>query len=381
MKDKHLLATVILMLVLLPCNILNMKAQTLVQPPFIHEGDSVALISPSYFLNDSTVQIAANIIRGWGFVPVLGPNIGRVFAGKYAGTVDERISDLKWAYESDNIKAIVCTRGGYGAIQMLDQIPVSEYTSHPKWLMGYSDATTFHSASVVAGVMSIHGTMGSQMASFGANDSTCILAKELLEGKIPSYQLPAHSYNQEGTAEGILIGGNMATYSPLVGSSYDFTSCDNLIIFVEEVGESAHNIDRMFNILKLHGVLPRVKGIILGEFTDCGHEFTYGSIEEMLSQYTKELNIPVMCGFPCGHGDINLPLIEGAPVTLTVTADSASLKFNVKGGEATSIQILDKENISKMSSSDWFRLDGSRLQSNPTDKGIYIYQGRKVVIR
>ena len=101
----------------------------------------------------------------------------------------------------------------------------------------------------------------------------------------------------------------------------------------------------------------------------------------MLSQYTKELNIPVMCGFPCGHGDINLPLIEGAPVTLTVTADSASLKFNVKGGEATSIQILDKENISKMSSSDWFRLDGSRLQSNPTDKGIYIYQGRKVVIR
>jgi len=78
-------------------------------------------------------------------------------------------------------------------------------------------------------------------------------------------------------------------------------------------------------------VLSRCKGIILGEFTECGSEFTYGSVEAMLRSYLKEYNIPLLCGFPGGHGDINLPLVMGAPVTLDVRADGGTLTFDIAG--------------------------------------------------
>ena len=92
-----------------------------------------------------------------------------------------------------------------------------------------------------------------------------------------------------------------------------------------------HNIDRQFNILAMNGVLDRCKGVILGEFTDCGTEFTYESVETMLRNYLKEYGIPVLCGFPAGHGDVNLPLVMGAQVTIDVRNDGATLSFNIDG--------------------------------------------------
>jgi muramoyltetrapeptide carboxypeptidase len=101
-----------------------------------------------------------------------------------------------------------------------------------------------------------------------------------------------------------------------------------------------HNIDRQFNILRMNGVLSRCKGIILGEFTECGSEFTYGSVEAMLRSYLKEYNIPLLCGFPGGHGDINLPLVMGAPVTIDVCNDGATINFNIDG-EKEEVNVAD----------------------------------------
>ena len=92
-----------------------------------------------------------------------------------------------------------------------------------------------------------------------------------------------------------------------------------------------HNIDRQFNMLVMNGVLDRCKGVVLGEFSDCGSEFSYGSIEAMLCSYLEAYHIPVLCGFPAGHGDINLPLVMGAPVTLDVRANGATLQFDIEG--------------------------------------------------
>jgi muramoyltetrapeptide carboxypeptidase len=129
----------------------------------------------------------------------------------------------------------------------------------------------------------------------------------------------------------MLVGGNLCTIAPNVGSQADATMGQDLILFVEEAGESMHNIDRQMRILQMNGVLDRCKGIILGEFEDCGSEFTYENVEEMIRQLVEPYGIPMLCGFPAGHGDVNLPLVMGAPVTIDVRNDGATLTFNIDG--------------------------------------------------
>lgn len=301
-----------------------------VKPDYLKAGDRVALISPSYYTPMENVEKTADVLRGWGLVPVIGPNVGKVYAGKYAGTVEERVSDIRWALNDTTIKAIICNRGGYGTIQLIDRLSLKEWGAHPKWLVGFSDITTLHGLLTRAGVMSIHGTMSSFLAA-GGTDTTSTLMRDLLMGRVPRYEVPAHPQNIEGRASGILVGGNICTFAPNLGTQADATLGHNLILFIEEVGESMHNIDRQFNMLAMNGVLDRCKGVVLGEFDGCGSEFSYENIEAMLRQYIEKYNIPLLCGFPAGHGDVNLPLVMGASVTIDVRSDGATLQFNIDG--------------------------------------------------
>ena len=307
-------------------------AADMVKPAFLQKGDKVALISPSYFTPMENVEKTAEVLKEWGLEPVIGPNVGKVVDGRYAGTVDERVSDIRWALNDPTIKAIICNRGGYGTIQLIDELTLAELKASPKWLVGFSDITTLHGLLTRAGVMSIHGTMSSFLAK-GGKDKTSTMMCDLLLGNVPRYELPAHPQNITGTATGTLVGGNLCTFAPNLGSQADATIGQNLILFVEEVGESMHNIDRQMRVLQMNGVLDRCKGIILGEFTDCGSEFTYESVEAMLHNMLAEYNIPVLCGYPGGHGDVNLPIVMGAPVTIDVRNDGATLQFNIEGNQ------------------------------------------------
>ena len=306
--------------------------QNCAKPDYLKAGDRVALISPSYFTPMENVEKTVDVLRSWGLEPVVGPNVGKVVDGKYAGTVAERVSDIRWALSDRSIKAIICNRGGYGTIQLIDQLTLAELKTSPKWLVGFSDISTLHGLLTRAGVMSIHGTMSSFLAK-GGTDATSTLMRDLLLGKVPRYEVPAHKQNILGKASGTLVGGNICTFAPNLGSQADATMGKNLILFVEEVEESMHNIDRQMRILQMNGVLDRCRGIILGEFTDCGKEFTYESVEAMLHELLKEYNIPVLCGFPGGHGDVNLPLVMGANVTIDVRNDGATLQFNIEGDQ------------------------------------------------
>lgn len=311
-----------------------MQRLNCMQPDYLKAGDKVALISPSYFTSMENVTKASDVLRSWGLEPVIGPNVGKQFVGKYAGTVAERVSDIRWALSDPSVKAIVCNRGGYGSIQMINDLTLRELATSPKWIVGFSDITTFHGLWQNAGVMSIHGTMCSFLAK-GGTDDTSTLMRDLLMGKVPRYELPAHPQNITGRAKGVLVGGNLCTFAPNLGSQADATAHPDIILFIEEVEESMHNIDRQFEILAMNGVLSRCRGVILGEFTDCNQEFTYDSVEAMLYEYLKKYNIPVLCGFPAGHGDINLPLVMGAPVMLDVRSDGATLQFDINGAQQT----------------------------------------------
>ena len=320
-------------------------------PAFLKKGDKIALLSPSYFTPDSNIQKTASVLEDWGFKPVIGKNVSKLDAGKYAGTAEERAEDFIDALKDTSIKAILCNRGGYGTIQLVDLIDLKTVKKNPKWLIGYSDITTLHVMQTKAGVMSIHGTMSTSIAKTNGKDDNSTLLRDLLKGSVPIYKVPKHKFNQKGSAEGILVGGNMATFVPLVGTSdIDIFSNDGLILFMEEVGESLHNIDRMFNTLELHGVMENVKGVILGDFVESGMDQDFESTEEMLSKYLKKYNIPVMCGFPAGHDDVNLPLIMGAMVKMEVKDNGATLSFDVEGDKKT-VETDDLTNVPALAKS------------------------------
>lgn len=305
-----------------------------IKPAYLKAGDTVALISPSYYVAMEYVEAAAEVLRSWGLHPVIGPNVGKIHKDKYAGTLEERLSDLRWALNDPSVKAILCNRGGYGSIHLIDKLGLDELAAHPKWLVGFSDISTLHGLLYRAGVMSIHGTMSKFLAA-GGLDETSILLRDLLLGQVPRYELPPHPQNIEGKAQGVLVGGNLCTIAPNIGSQADATAGNDIILFIEEVEEPMRNVDRQFNALRLNGVLDRCKGVVLGEFTDCGNEFSNESAESMLRNYLKDYDIPVICGFPAGHDTVNLPLVMGAPVIMEVRPDGATLQFDIEGEQHT----------------------------------------------
>ncbi len=304
-----------------------------VAPAYLKPGDKVALISPSYYSSMETALAAANTLRGWGYEPMIGPNVGKKYLEHYAGTVEERLADLHWALKDPDIKAIICLRGGYSTLHLVEGLPLKELAASPKWLIGYSDITTLLSMEACAGVMSIHGVMGCNITGSGSihGEQSRMLLRDLLKGQVPRYELPAHKENILGRASGTLVGGNLATFAPLLGTQADAIGKTDIILFVEEVEETYHNIDRLFNMLKMSDVLAHCKGIILGDFTDCKNDVGYESVEAMLREYIAPYNIPLLCGFPAGHEKVNLPLVIGAPVTMEVRADGATLSFDILG--------------------------------------------------
>ena len=304
-----------------------------VAPAFLKKGDKIALLSPSYHTPDSNVENTAKVLEDWGFKPVVGKHVGTIYAGKYAGTADERAEDFIDALKDTSIKAILTNRGGYGAIHLVDRVDLKTVRDNPKWLIGFSDISTLHAMETKAGVMSIHGTMSSFIGKTGGEDDNSIFMRDLLLGKVPKYKVPANKLNIKGKAKGVLVGGNMATFVPLAGSPVDVYSEDGIILFLEELEETMRNLDRMFSSLELRGVLDNVKGVVLGEFEECGTDLDFDSPEAMLIERLKKYNIPVMAGFPAGHGDINLPIVMGATVTLDVTKDGATLAFDIDGDE------------------------------------------------
>lgn len=297
-------------------------------PPFLFIGDTVALISPSYYCDTAKVNEAASLLSHWGLVPLVGPNVG-ASNSKYAGTDRQRLDDLLWAYKRPGIKAIICNRGGYGTLHFVNNIDPQLFVDNPKWMVGYSDITTLHTLSAAAGGMSIHGIMASGIADCKGEGPSTELLHDMLFGTLPCYHTPPHPCNISGKAKGTLIGGNFFTYEPIAGTPHDAASNEEFILFVEEIQEDFHHIDRLFNALAKRGVMKNCRGVILGDFTDCAAELGYLSVEQMLHQYLKEYNIPVLCGFHAGHGTTNLPLIIGAPVSLEVTPHGGTITFDI----------------------------------------------------
>lgn len=302
-----------------------------VRPDFLKAGDTVAIISPSSCPDSIVIDSGVAVLKKWGFVPLVGKNALANYR-TYAGTIEQRKEDLLWALCNPSIKAIICSRGGQGAAQLLCEIPLNTFAKYPKWIVGFSDITALLSAEVSAGNMSIHANLCESFGLLPAQDSANEVLHKLLLGQLPHYIIPANPYNVQGKATGTLVGGNMSVYDGLAASDYDFLKTKNIILFIEDTEEGFYSVDRMLHLLILRGVLPRVKGLIIGRFTgykpDMGYTDMYQMIHEQLSRY--HFNFPICYGFPAGHGSklANFPLVEGCPVTLDVADKGVEVTFS-----------------------------------------------------
>lgn len=303
-------------------------------PQSLKKGDKIALISPAGAVEESQLEKGIKLIESNGYELVLGKHLYTKYSNgyNYAGTEKERISEMNWAFNNEEIGAIWASRGGYGCQHLLRHVQLSKFKKKPKWYIGYSDNTVVQSFLLKNNFASIHGQT-IKTSSFGVTDESYDLIFDILKGKKPTYSIAKNELNKVGTAAGTLVGGNLALIYALLGTTYSFNFKDK-ILFIEDIGENFYALDRMLISLDLAGVFRNIKGLIVGGMTNMGDEKDNKSYEESFDQFAYKIiservskyDFPVAFGFPNGHIHDNRPLMIGANITMNV-AEKVIIEF------------------------------------------------------
>ena len=297
-----------------------------IRPPYLKKGDKIGIVSPARSISFDEVHPAIKLFQRYGLEVVLG---NHVFSRhhQFAGTDGQRLHDFQQMLDDQAIRAIICSRGGYGSVRIIDQLDFSRFMDHPKWIVGYSDVTLFHShLHRLAGVETLHATMPVNMAA-DANRTAIETMLNALFGYRITYSFTTQPPSREGKAEGILCGGNLSILYSLTGTASEVDTAGK-ILFIEDVDEYLYHIDRMMIHLKRAGKLDRLKGLIIGSMARMNdNTIPFGqTAEAIIASVVKDYRYPVCYGFPAGHLDNNLALILGRKVKLTV-GQKAELEF------------------------------------------------------
>jgi muramoyltetrapeptide carboxypeptidase len=305
------------------------------RPPYLKPGDIIGITCPAGYITNEEIAPAVQQMESWGFKVILGKTVGaRDFT--FGGTDQERLKDLQQMLNDTSIKAIMCARGGYGAVRIVDQLDFSIFKNAPKWIIGFSDITILHChLNSNYKFASIHAKMCN---SFPADWNTAELIqidtiksieKALKGEELMRYEVPFQVNNRLGNAEGELIGGNLRCIENLSGTASAIET-DGKILFVEDVGEYLYSIDRMFFNLKRSGKLTKLKGLIVGGFRvkkDEDNSDGFGqTLEQIVMDKVKEFDYPVCFDFPVGHQRANFALKCGVKHQLTVGATGTILQ-------------------------------------------------------
>ncbi|MDE6072406.1 MAG: LD-carboxypeptidase [Muribaculaceae bacterium] len=300
-----------------------MSTKEIIMPAGVCRGDKVAIVSPASPVRGEFIDGAAEFLAGKGLEPVVFPHAKGPASGSYASDFRGRLDDLLAAYTMPEIKAVVCSRGGYGAVHLLPHIPGNLLRENPKWLVGFSDISALHALSVTQGVASVHGPMTKHFypGSFGGEEVLdIIMGNGMTPMEVSSgADMPD---NNPGTAEGRLIGGNVAVLDGLAATPFDLFGralSEDSIIFIEDIAEPIYKIERILYRLLMQGVLSKSRGLVVGRFSEYKGDSNYSTMEKMISDFLRRNgleNLPAAYGFPIGHIEGNRPVIEGARVRL-----------------------------------------------------------------
>lgn len=296
----------------------------LLRPPSLKKGDSVYILSTAKKISLEEIECAVKTFESWGLKTVIGQTISAEY-NQFAGNDQLRLADFQIALDDSNIKAVICARGGYGTVRMLDEINFDVFTKRPKWIVGFSDITFLHThISNNIGIQCLHAQMPIQFEK-GTVESLETLRRELF-GEPNEYNIAAHELNRIGDGKGILIGGNLSILYSITGTKSGINT-DRKILFLEDLDEYLYHIDRMMMNLKRSGKLQNLAGLIVGGFTDMhDNKIPFGkNAYEIILEHVNEYSYPVCFNFPAGHIEDNRALVIGKTYTIQVYPDSVKV--------------------------------------------------------
>jgi len=294
----------------------------------------IRIISPSGIIDPKYIDIAAARLSSWGYQVSEGQFARNQF-GRFAGTDAERLQDLMDALADPSVDFILCARGGYGLQRIIDKVQNAECRMHNEAkIIGFSDITELHQWALIQGQPSLHGLMCKHLSELSEDSEPIRFWRKAMEGEELQYEIPAHPLNRPGEISGTLIGGNLSVLYGLQATPYSVQNAEcrmqNVILFIEDIAERHYHIDRMMQNLKMSGVLAQIKGLVVGQFSDCEDDEKMGcTIYETIRQAVEEYNYPVLFDFPAGHVERNLPLWLGTTTQLKVSSEGGKLINNL----------------------------------------------------
>ncbi len=302
----------------------------------LQPGDCIGIVAPASCMDREDFAAGIEELKGLGYRLKIGRSC-RAMYGYFAGSDDLRAADINRFFLDDEVKAIICMRGGYGAARILDKLDYEGIARHPKQFMGFSDITVLHVAlGEKSHLSTIHGPMvttfvdGLEPECYTTESMARGLQGTLYPGEIPLPEGRELETVFPGTAEGVIIGGNLSVLASLVGTPYELKG-DGALLFLEDVGDYTYRVDRLFQQLWMSGLLNRVNGILIGDFFGADDDYEEGDflLDEVLAHYAELSGKPMLKGVPAGHGYNNLYLPFGVHAVMRASEDgTASLKID-----------------------------------------------------
>lgn len=297
----------------------------LIRPRALHQGDHIAVIAASSTATEERVSRAAEWLRERDFRVTFADNLFEKERSYLAGDDERRLAEMNRLLRDDDVDAFFFSRGGYGAMRILDGIDWEALRKNPRPVVGYSDVTAVHQAAAVkAGIIGFHGPMLDFDLCDGLTERREQWLWSMLGGEAPhEWDFQQNQVLTPGTAEGRVFGGCLSLTASLIGTQYDFW-IDDGVWFWEDVGEPVYRIDRMLTHLRLSGRLTRLRAVLIGELKDCGGR-DQDELDLLIAEFFGDRGIPVVRDLPFGHHGDNLLMPIGVPVT--VDTDRGTISF------------------------------------------------------
>ena len=267
----------------------------------------IRIISPSGAIDPAYIDGAVTRLRAWGYIVSEGAH-ARDTWGRFAGTDEDRLSDLIDALRDPSVDCILCARGGYGLQRIIDRVPPIT-----KPIIGFSDITALHQWSAISRQSSLHGIMCKHIATLPEDSEPLQMLRRALTGETLEYRWTHHPLNQFGEACAPIVGGNLSVLYGLQGTKFGLQNPiirDQFpVLLIEDIAERHYHIDRMMRNLRMSGVLAHLSGLIVGQFSDCDDDpLMQQTVYETIKEAVADYDYPLIFNAPIGHVEHNVPL-------------------------------------------------------------------------